>query len=65
MTSSGGTGGGGDNRRPQSEFGVGAAVAAGLNPGLKRGDAAGLYDNRNYRIIRLVEQNEKDGYHYL
>lgn len=32
---------------------------------LKYGNAAGLYDNRNYGIIRKVEHVEQDGYHYL
>lgn len=33
--------------------------------GLKTGSAAGLYDNRNYAIIRKVEDVGPEGYHYL
>ncbi|KAJ8978088.1 hypothetical protein NQ317_004622 [Molorchus minor] len=31
----------------------------------KQGNAASLYDNKNYKIIRLIEDVEQDGYHYL
>ncbi|CAH0558112.1 unnamed protein product [Brassicogethes aeneus] len=40
-------------------------AAHGVAVGLKQGNAAGLYDNRNYGIIRQTEEVLPDGYHYL
>ncbi|XP_017785784.1 PREDICTED: larval cuticle protein LCP-22-like [Nicrophorus vespilloides] len=37
----------------------------GVNPGLKKGNAAGLYDNRNYRIIRKIEDVKNNKYYFL
>lgn len=45
--------------------GIASPTPAPINSGLKTGNAAGLYDNRNYAIIRKVEDVGLDGYHYL
>lgn len=41
--------------------------AGGYGPpvALRQGNAAGLYDNRNYKIIRKIEHVGEDLYDYL
>ncbi|CAH0558111.1 unnamed protein product [Brassicogethes aeneus] len=52
-------------RQPAQIHQVGQAAHYAVPVGLKQGNAAGLYDNRNYAIIRKSEEVAPDGYHYL
>ncbi|KAJ8942556.1 hypothetical protein NQ318_021958 [Aromia moschata] len=48
-----------------SDSGISSAAGYGKPVTLKQGNAAGFYENKNYAIIRKIEQVEEDGYHYL
>ncbi|XP_018574345.1 larval cuticle protein LCP-30-like [Anoplophora glabripennis] len=45
--------------------GIPAAAGYGQAASLKQGNAAGLYDNKNYAIIRKIEVVEPESYNYL
>lgn len=45
--------------------GISAAGGYGQPSSLKQGNAAGLYDNKNYAIIRKIENVEPESYNYL
>ncbi|XP_049822337.1 pupal cuticle protein 20-like [Aethina tumida] len=60
-----GAGSGAGHFRPAGAgAGAGAALGGAANAG-RYGNANGFYDNRNYAIIRKVEDVHPDGYHYL
>lgn len=52
--------------RPSSVgSGISAAGGFGAPVAQKTGSAAGLYDNKNYGIVRQDGHVDEDGYHYL
>lgn len=56
---------GGEYVHPVYVEGIPPAGGYGPPVELRRGNAAGLYDNRNYKIIRKIEHVGQDLYDYL
>ncbi|KAJ8942558.1 hypothetical protein NQ318_021960 [Aromia moschata] len=56
---------GGEYIHPKNYVSIPPAGGYGAPVNLQRGNAAGLYDNRNYKIIRKIEHVGDDLYDYL
>ncbi|KAJ8978087.1 hypothetical protein NQ317_004621 [Molorchus minor] len=56
---------GGEYIHPKNYVSIPPAGGYGAPVNLQRGNAAGLYDNRNYKIIRKIEHVGEDLYDYL